>query len=103
MSVQSLGWKDPLEEGMQPTPVFLPGESHKQKNLVGCSPRGHKESAMTEQLNNSARVGTDPHRQSSFFHSFTYSTGIYCVSGCYVSSNPSSNAKVGQVTQAHKP
>ena len=25
--VQSLGWEDPLEEGMQPTPVFLPGES----------------------------------------------------------------------------
>ena len=21
------GWEDPLEEGMQPTPVFLPGES----------------------------------------------------------------------------
>ena len=24
---QSLGWEDPLEEGMQPTPVFLPEES----------------------------------------------------------------------------
>ena len=24
--VQSLGWEDPLEEGMQPTPLFLPGE-----------------------------------------------------------------------------
>ena len=23
----SLGWEDPLEEGMQPTPVFLPGKS----------------------------------------------------------------------------
>src|SRR5574337_1279864 len=26
--VQSLGWEDPLEEGMQPTPVFLPGEAN---------------------------------------------------------------------------
>ena len=26
----------------QPTPVFLPGESHGQKSLVGCSPWGHK-------------------------------------------------------------
>ena len=26
--VQSLGWEDPLEDSMQPTPVFLPGESH---------------------------------------------------------------------------
>ena len=25
--VQSLGWEDPLEEGMETTPVFLPGES----------------------------------------------------------------------------
>ena len=25
--VQSLGRGDPLEEGMEPTPVFLPGES----------------------------------------------------------------------------
>ena len=25
--VQSLGWKDSLEEGMATTPVFLPGES----------------------------------------------------------------------------
>ena len=26
----------------QPTPVFLPGESHGQRNLAGCSPCGHK-------------------------------------------------------------
>ena len=26
--VQSLGQDDPLENGMQSTPVFLPGESH---------------------------------------------------------------------------
>ena len=31
-------------------PVFLPGESHEQRNLVGYSPWGHKESDMTEQL-----------------------------------------------------
>ena len=26
----------------QPTPVFLPGESHEQRSLAGCSPWGHK-------------------------------------------------------------
>ena len=26
----------------QPTPVFLPGESHGQRNLAGCSPCGRK-------------------------------------------------------------
>ena len=32
----------------QPTPVFLPGESHGQRSLAGCSPWGHKKSDMTE-------------------------------------------------------
>jgi len=36
--VRSLSWEDPLEEDMQPTPVFLPGESHGQRTLVGYSP-----------------------------------------------------------------
>ena len=33
-----------------PTPVLLPGKSHGQRSLVGCSPWGHKESDATEQL-----------------------------------------------------
>ena len=28
----------------QPTPVLLPGKSHRQRSLVGCSPWGHEES-----------------------------------------------------------
>ena len=38
MQIQSLGWEDPLEEGMQPTPEFLHGKSHGQKGLTGSSP-----------------------------------------------------------------
>ena len=34
----------------QPTPVFLPGKSHGQRNLVGYSPWGHEESDTTERL-----------------------------------------------------
>ena len=34
----------------QPTPVFLPGESHRQRNLVSCVPWACQESDMTEQL-----------------------------------------------------
>ena len=33
---------------MATTPVFLPGESHGQRSLMGYSPWGHKESDMTE-------------------------------------------------------
>ena len=41
----------------QPTPVFLPGQSHGQRTLVGYSPWGRQESDMTEGLynNNSQR------------------------------------------------
>ena len=34
----------------QPTPVFLPGESHRQKSQTRYSPWGHKKSDATEQL-----------------------------------------------------
>ena len=46
--VQSLDQEDTLEEGMQPTPVFLPGESHGQRSPEGYSPWDRKESDMTE-------------------------------------------------------
>ena len=40
--------KIPWRRAWQPTPVFLPGESHEQRNLRGYSPWGCKESDMTE-------------------------------------------------------
>ena len=35
---------DLFSEHWQPTPVLLPGKSHGQRSLVGCSLWGHKES-----------------------------------------------------------
>ena len=40
--VQSLGWEDPKRREWQPTPVFLPGEFHGERRLVGYSPWGTK-------------------------------------------------------------
>ena len=40
----------PWRRKRQPTPVFLPGESHGQRSLVGYTPWGLKESVTTEQL-----------------------------------------------------
>ena len=48
MRVRSSGQEDPLKEGMASIPVFLTGESHGQRDLVGYSPQGHKESDITE-------------------------------------------------------
>ena len=50
MRVPSLGWEDSPEEGMTTHSVFLPGEFHELRSLVGYGPRGRKESATTERL-----------------------------------------------------
>ena len=49
--------KIPWRRAWQPTPVFLPGESHGQRTLVGYSPWCLKESNLTEQLSTHAQVG----------------------------------------------
>ena len=46
--VQSWDQEDSLEKVWQPTPVFLPGELHGQRSLVGSSPWVLKESDTTE-------------------------------------------------------
>jgi len=42
--VQKIPWR----RKWQSTPVSLPGEVHEQRDLVGYSPWGHKESDMPE-------------------------------------------------------
>ena len=48
--VRSLRWKIPWRREWLPTPVFLPGEFHGQRSLVGYSPWGCNESDTTERL-----------------------------------------------------
>ena len=50
--------KIPWRRNWQPTPVFLPGESHGQRSLVGYSPRCCKELDKAEQLSRSTRYCT---------------------------------------------
>ena len=40
-----------------PTPVLLPGKSHGQRSLVGCSPWGREESDTTERLHFTLFIG----------------------------------------------
>ena len=51
---ENLPWvgKIPWRSEWLPTPVFVPGEFHGRKSLVGCSLWGHKGSDKTEWLNN---------------------------------------------------
>ena len=48
--LQSLDQEDPLERKWQPTPVFLFGEFHGQRSLVGYSPWCRRESDTSERL-----------------------------------------------------
>ena len=36
--------RPPQRRKRQPTPIFLPGKVHRQRRLVGYSPRGSRES-----------------------------------------------------------
>ena len=75
MRVRSLGWEDPLERRKwQPTPVYLPGESHGRRSLMAYGPRGCKESDTRE---------ATEHRLSS-----------ECRQGCTKSSRDSRGASV---------
>ena len=62
--VQSLAGQDRLEKELQPTSIFLPGESHGQKSLVGYSTWGCKESDTTEH----AQILMHSHYYRSFDH-----------------------------------
>ena len=42
--------KIPWRRAWQPSPVFLPGKSHRQKSLAGYSPGGQKSQDTNEQL-----------------------------------------------------
>ena len=49
--------RSPWRRKWQPTPVFLPGESHGQRSLVGYGPWGRKESDMTKHACRAFQVG----------------------------------------------
>ena len=80
----------PWRRQWQPTPVFLPGESHGQRSLVGYSPWGRKESDTTEWLH--------PLTHSYYTHVHTY-MHVH-VHGCMTLQNMP-DATVNQWTTRH--
>ena len=67
--------KIPWKREWLPTPVFLPGESHGQKSLVGYSQWGHKELDMTERL--STHLSLSIQRNVWFLFSFFKSKPLW--------------------------
>ena len=58
--VQFLVGKIPWRREWQPTPVFLPGEFHGQRNLAGYRPWGRQQLDMTEWLTLSLQLNLYP-------------------------------------------
>ena len=56
--VGSVPAKIPWRRSWQPIPVFLPGEFHGQRRLVGYSPRDHRDSDRTERLTLSLAINS---------------------------------------------
>ena len=61
--VGKISWR----RAWQPTPVFLPGESHGQKSLAGYSPWGRRESDRTEKTQYIFRYVYVPYLLHTFF------------------------------------
>ena len=74
--VQNIPWK----RAWQPTPVFLPEESHGQRNLVGYSPQGHKESDMTSDIE-CTRTHTHTHTHTQTYFKYVYSVITLAITG----------------------
>ena len=62
--------KIPWRRKWQPTPVFLPGESHGQRSLAGYSPWVHKESDMTEHSTHYITLGISKFEKYETFKLF---------------------------------
>ena len=92
--------KIPWRRKWQPTPVFLPGESHGQRSLVCYSPWGRKESDMTEWLILTLYMHTCTHTHTHTFSVFLWralpnafsSLASLCLSGLPPPSVPESLA-----------
>ena len=61
----------------QPTPVFLPGESHGLISLVGYSPWGHKELDTTESLHFTSLLHV--YNMQYYWHVLKPHVALYCI------------------------
>ena len=67
----------------QPTPLFLPGETHEMGCLAGCSLKGCKESDVTEQQNKTLRLYENFVRISGYNGNKSFMTSLkLCIRKC---------------------
>ena len=65
-----LGQEDSLDKEMANYSSVLPGKSHRQRSLRGCSPWGHKELGTTELLKEKKKFFFEERQIPRQIHSF---------------------------------
>ena len=71
---QSLGWEDPLEQEMQPSPVFLPGKSPETEEPGGLQSMGLQR-LMTDHTHN--RRYSEKEYMCVYTHTHTHIVCVY--------------------------
>ena len=77
--------KIPWRRAWQPTPVFMPGESHGQRSLVGYNPQGGTELDAMKWLSRHASMHTHIHTYKYvwvFIHTYIFAYTYICVYIC---------------------
>ena len=84
--------KIPWRREWLPTPVFLPGEFHRQRSLAGYSPWSHKELNRTDRLtpNTTWVRGCQPRRYNNFIQTQIMSCYLAFYQDFYISNHPPS-------------
>ena len=72
--------KIPWRRAWQSNPVFMNGDSHGQRSLVGYSPQGLMESDMTKET--PCTHSHNHHHTSLFDHSVTFKTNLVLIHSC---------------------
>ena len=67
----------------QPTPVLLPGKSHRRRSLVGCSPWGREEPNTTERLS-SSRSSSSVFNTSLSFLTSGWQLSEFCINKSFI-------------------
>ena len=94
--------KIPWRRAWQPTPVFLPRESHGQRSLVGYSPWGHKESDTTERVSTAQPhfTGENPRYRGTVLISTQLQQPCQAPSGCPGQVDPVTACSPGEAAEA---
>ena len=86
--VGKISWR----RAWQPSPVFLPGEFHGQRSLVGYGPQGHKELDMAEatqhtQLINDVIVSGEQRGTQPYIYMYPFSPKLPSQPLCHITLN----------------